>query len=498
MALADTIKDFLIGVGFDVDEQSAGKAESVINTIDEVVRKLGDVLVSAGGQIKGFLSGVTNGSAEISNVAGSMDAAADAAAGLSENELRAAQDMANVAESAGKAATASKNLADSQIAATDAADGNAVATRGASNAADALAQAAQKTAKSLGDSSAAAQKAATASGTAASTSKQLTDAQDKLARNSEKAAKGLDKANESAKMEGAKKGTSNVSGLEGQLQKVTDTIKRFVAAAVTMFIGSGIKSAISDAISFSEELVQSAKQLGKTTEEARAYNMALKAMGKTADEIKNSKALTKTFEDLQNIGKQLALPDGAAGLTMIHQIQDGFLQLRLTANYALQWLIYKVQTVAEGPLTEVRDMITGIREWFGSHVEEIATGIAKALGAVIQIFTSLITAVQGVIGWIDKLPPSIKIVGAVALAVIAAIHSKMFLITMIVGAILLLIDDFVTYMQGGDSLFGGFWGKLIEWVEKATPYIEAFIDYFSTGLEAIGSALGWLVDLLGL
>lgn len=411
--MADTIKDYLVGIGFQVDEAGAGAAEGALNGIDSAVKSLGEILVTAGEQIRTVFASIADGVPALSETASGMDGAAASADGLAASELGAAESLSRTAQSAGEAA------------------------------------------------------------------------------------EGLGKADQKAAMESAKKGASNVSSLDDKLKKASASVKKFAAAAVTMLGLSSLKTAITDAITFTLELSDSAKELGKTTEEARAYDLALSAMGKTADEIAKSDSLTQTFNDLQAIGTQMALPEGAEGLTMISELKDGFLSLKLTANYALQWLIYKMQTVAEGPLSEVRDMLTGIREWFSGHIEEIAAAIAKVIGGVIQVITSAITAVKSIIDWIDRLPPSIKTAGAIALAVIAAIHSKTFLITAILSAILLLVDDFVTYMQGGDSLFGDFWGKCIEWVNKVKPYIETFIHYFSAGLDAIGAAVKWVCDLLG-
>lgn len=426
---AETIKDFLVGVGFDVDEAGASQADSVIEGLRSIIDDLARVLTTAAENVKGLIDGAVDSTA-----------AFDSTAEAIQSETEATQENAEALQQSTEAH--------------------------------------REGAESVND---------------------YGDAQEKAGKKAEAAEKQYKKADEAAKMKGAKEGTSNVQNLDGQLKKATDTIKKFAAAAITLLIGSGIKSAITDTIKFSDELIKSSKSMKKTVEEARAYNTALQVMGKTVQEINADKSLKSMFEDLQGIGSELALPEAAQGVSTIRNLMDAFTQLKFVANYALQWIMYKIQTVAEGPLAEVRDLITGMRDWFAGNIQKIAEGIATAFGWVIQIFTSFAKVVQSVIGWIDKLPPSIKTVGAVALAVIAAVKSKTALVTLIVSGILLLLDDLQTYLEGGDSLFGDFWGACISWAEKVGPVIQSIIDWLGTFLSDVGEAIisvyNWLSEM---
>ena len=438
MMAAETMKEYLVGIGFDLDEGGAAQADAALQQLDGILKNLGKVLENTATAIRELLTEFRGGKGEIDQSAAALDTASDAAQDLAESENRAA------------------------AAAGDMANANAAA---------------------------------------ASSTDQLAEKADQAAKSTEKAAKSFKKADQAAKLDNAKKGSENVSKLDDKLKQVSGTVKAFVGAAITMMLGSSLGEYIKETINFTESLGKSAKALKKSYEEARAYNTALATMGKTADEIAKDGSLKKTFNELQSLGKQLALPDAAQGLKGISEIKDGLLQLKFVGNYAMQWLMYKIQTVAEGPLAQVRDMVTGIKDWFAGNIEKVAEGMAKAFGNVVQLFMSLITAVKAVIGWIGELPPAIKIVGAVILTVIAMVKSKFALITVIVTAILLLIDDFVTYMQGGDSLFGGFWGKCVEWAEKVIPVVEKVIgwisDFLTTVWDATTSVISWL-DEMGL
>lgn len=221
-------------------------------------------------------------------------------------------------------------------------------------------------------------------------------------------------------------------------------------------------------------------------------------MGKTAEEIKGSDALTATFSELQALGARMALPEAAQGVTAIRSLKDAFLQLKMVGSYAMQWIMYKVQTVAEGPLAEVRDIITSIKEWFANNIESVATVAAEAFGMIVQSVASVIKFVKLLWDAINSLPTPIKAVLSITLAAIAMIKSKFALITAIVTTIVLLIDDFMTYLEGGDSLFGDFWGTCIEWAAKVAPAIQAVIDWISNFITSIWdgtvSLIGWLKE----
>lgn len=303
----------------------------------------------------------------------------------------------------------------------------------------------------------------------------------------------LREVNKQGKLSNLKQGKHNVHELELAMKKASGTIKKLAKMAVGYLVGSNILTAFKNVMEFNENLAKSAKELKKTVEQTRAYNLALQVMGKTAKEIEKDKSLKATFENLQKIGNSLALPEAAAGIRNIGAVKDSLMELKMVGSYAIQWIYYKVQELAAGPLAETRKLLGGMRDWLSGNIKNIAEGIGKAFGWVVQIINSVAIAIGKVLGWIDKLPPAIKIAGAAAIAVIMAVKSKTALITMIITAILLLIDDFVTYMEGGESLFGDFWGACIEWIKKIQPAIDAvsgWIEGLLNNIWEIFSAIG--------
>lgn len=488
--MASSLKDYLVGIGFEVDEGGAQKANDAISGLDDLVTGLGGILKTTLDSLKTLIDEFSGGAGKINETADGMDAAAQAADSLADSEQQAAQGVADAADAAAQSASAMDMAA-------DAAGTMADSTDHAAGAADALADSEDRAASGMRGASDAASQQSTALSKASGSADKLGSSIDKVGKESAKTEKALRDVNKKAKLEGAKEGSKNAQGLADGMKKAADTAKRLAAAAVGYIIGNSFKDAMVDTYVFMESIGDTAKAMKKGVEETRAYQTALNLMGKSAEDIKKSGALTQAFNELQALGAQMALPEAAQGVTAIRTLKDTFLQLKMVGNYALQWLMYKIQTVAEGPLMEIQDIMTGMKNWFVGNVEKIATVAAQAFAYVTQTVSSVIKFVGMLFDAINSLPTPIKTTLAIALAAIAMIKSKFALITAVITGITLLIDDFVTYLEGGDSLFGDFWGKCIEWAEKVRPFVEGFISCFSTGLQAISDAFTWLCDLVG-
>ena len=227
---AETIKDFLVGIGFDVDESGSAKADSAMNNLDSAVKRLGSGLAGTARNLKGMID-------------------------------TAVTSVSKSTQSVNKNTTAVL---------------------------------------------------------------QSTQAHEKGAESVQKLGAAHEKAGEQAK-----KNSDNVRKLDNQIRKATGTIKKYMTAALSVVIGSGIKSVITDVIQFNNGLVKSAKELKKSVEEARSYNLALKVMGKTIQDIEADESQKALFNDLQGIGKQLALPEAAdrVGHLLVARLVQDLLRL---------------------------------------------------------------------------------------------------------------------------------------------------------------------------
>ena len=67
-------------------------------------------------------------------------------------------------------------------------------------------------------------------------------------------------------------------------------------------------------------------------------------------------------------------------------------------------------------------------------------------------------------------------------AILAFVTSPLGLFLLALGAIILLVDDFMTYMEGGESLFGEYWGAMIGWVKDNEGALRSLWDMLVLGM----------------
>lgn len=382
--MAETLKDYLVGIKFNVDQAGAGKANQTVSDLDAATQRLGEVLMQAAAAFQGLIAQAKSGNNAVKETSNSMKQGSDSAKKLSQN---------------------------------------------------------------------------------------------------------LKSVNKEGKLSSLKQGKKHVNELDHTMRKAASTLKKYLKLAAGYLVGNGILSTFKGVMEFNEGLAKSAKELKKTVEQTRAYNLALQVMGKTAKEIEQDKSLKATFENLQQIGNSLALPEAAAGIRNIGAVKDSLMELKMVGSYALQWIYYKMQEVAAGPLAETREILGSIRKWLSGNIQNIAGGIAKAFGWIVQIINSVAKAIGKVMGFIHELPDSVKWAVGIIAALILSIKSKAFRTFGILGLILLLLDDFITYLEGGDSLFGDFWQGCIDGYNKyVKPIIDTAIKKFDEFIQKVVKA----------
>ena len=128
---------------------------------------------------------------------------------------------------------------------------------------------------------------------------------------------------------------------------------------------------------------------------------------------------------------------------------------------------------------------------------------AKIMRSVSPAIKWLIDKLNDFSDWIDRNQNNIIRFFSVVAGVITAILIPAFLklavamltnpltwIIGLIGLLILVIDDLVTYLRGGDALFGAFWGPLVEWCKIAWEWIKEIYQLFldSTAFKAFQAA----------
>ena len=100
------------------------------------------------------------------------------------------------------------------------------------------------------------------------------------------------------------------------------------------------------------------------------------------------------------------------------------------------------------------------------------TNVFKWILKLGQVFTNtfrfLNKVISSTIGWKAALLILVGVLAVVKRAMLAAfLTNPIGWVIMLIGALMLVIDDLMTYLDGGESLFGGYWKPCIEWGKKA-------------------------------
>lgn len=145
--------------------------------------------------------------------------------------------------------------------------------------------------------------------------------------------------------------------------------------------------------------------------------------------------------------------------------------------------------LAFGFLPTLQRMVSGLDDWLKKNKDLIVNGITGLLRAITSIlgvvwnfirFIDLI--VEKTLGW-EKM---LYVLGAALLWVNRAMligfaTNPVFWIIAAIGVLLILIDDFMTYLDGGQSEFGNFWGAMLEWIDKISPALKSLWDMLILG-----------------
>lgn len=135
--------------------------------------------------------------------------------------------------------------------------------------------------------------------------------------------------------------------------------------------------------------------------------------------------------------------------------------------------------------------------------ELIENGIKKLLAIVTgaaQVLTNFVRfigkVVEGTVGWKNAMLVIIGVLGIMKRAMIAAfITNPIVWVVAAIAGLLLLIDDFMTYLDGGESEFGEFWGSMLGWIKDNQEAIDLLKQIFMGFVNFVAGAVALIVGI---
>lgn len=270
--------------------------------------------------------------------------------------------------------------------------------------------------------------------------------------------------------------------------EATAVVSSFVVTAVV-----GMAKLLSDLGNAQIRYEMLARQMWTTQQNAEALDTTLKAMGTTLDQLYLSPTLMQQFQELHSQAFQMMPPaEFQRQMAFIQSITFEFKRLKLEGTYALQWIGYYFIKYMSGPIVNIKTTLSEINNIIIKTMPYWTKVVAEVMSWFAQFGVTAVEAIKDIAKVFNDvghmIPNNIKLIGLAILALAAlASTGPIGWITAAIIALGLAVNDFFTYIHGGQSEFGPFWQKLISLYNylKDTGAIDAFKNGFQTAMKDI-------------
>ena len=310
--------------------------------------------------------------------------------------------------------------------------------------------------------------------------------------------------------------SSLVSKMSTSLGKGTAGIVTMIASAVVA-VGK-FTTSVAEADMATQN---AANSMWMNVDAYRVTQNAVESLGYSMNElstIARNPELTNRFSELVELGKQTAAPKELDSmLKKVRDVTFEFDKMQVIAKNGIRQILYYFLKYLGVDLDNMQNKLASVNKFLQENLPKIAAAIAKvlyyiyrvgkAIGYVISLGAKLI---GGIYNFMKKFPSTFKVFIGIISAILLAINPVLTIILAGLSAIILLIDDYMTWQRGGKSYFGDSWKKVEDFIEKAKDKfewlfekIEWAVDYIIDSLgpffewlfDAFDSAFGWLKDV---
>lgn len=303
---------------------------------------------------------------------------------------------------------------------------------------------------------------------------------------------------------GEDKISSLVSKMSTSLGKGTAGIVTMIASAVVA-VGK-FTTAVAEADIATQN---AANSMWMNVDAYRVTQNAVESLGYSMNElstIARNPELTNRFSELVELGKQTAAPKELDSmLKKVRDVTFEFDKMQVIAKNGIRQIVYYFLKYLGVDLDNMQSKLASVNKFLQENLPKIAAAIAKvlyyiyrvgkAIGYVISLGVKLI---GGIYNFMKKFPSTFKVFIGIISAILLAINPVLTIILAGLSAIILLIDDYMTWQRGGKSYFGDSWKKVEDFIEKAKDKFEWLFEKIEWAVDYIIDSLGpffeWLFD----
>lgn len=315
---------------------------------------------------------------------------------------------------------------------------------------------------------------------------------------------------------GTDKMVSMVSKMTSSLAKGTVGIITLVSSAVVA-VGKLIVS-VADA---DMQMQNAANSMWMNVDAYRVTEDAVTSLGYSMNElstIARNPELTARFKELVSLGQQTSEPKELDSmLKKVRDVTFEFDKMKVIAKNGVRQIVYYFMKYLGVDIDEIRAKLSNFNKFLQENLPKISAVIAKVLyyiyriGKAIAYVVSLgAKLISGAYNFMKKFPATFKVFIGVIGAILLTINPILTIILAGLSAIVLLIDDYMTWKRGGKSLFGdkwqgveGFLNKakgVLEWIFEQIEWAVNYIinnlkPFFSWLYDIFSDMFGWLKDI---
>lgn len=244
------------------------------------------------------------------------------------------------------------------------------------------------------------------------------------------------------------------------------------------------------------------RQLWTTKENAKDVSSALDILGANMNDLWLSPTLLKQFKQLREDSSKLRIPpELTKNLKVVQGIGLEFKRLKQSMGLLFQWIGNYILKYLAGPLDGVRGKTHSFNDWLIQNIPKIG----KVIGSIIGILLRIVTIVGKIVGVVAKLAsPILRVIKLVKNLINSfdeapegvkkSVKAIVGILMMILSPILLiigLIDDLITYFEGGKSVIGSFIDKITSKSETAGKIIKGIVTAIKAILTGGLSLVPW-------
>lgn len=224
-----------------------------------------------------------------------------------------------------------------------------------------------------------------------------------------------------------------------------------------------------------------ARTMWTTQRQAYAFSLTLKALGANLQDLYLSPTLMAQYQKLHAVALQMQTPGNYnAEMGLIQGVSLQIKQMKLEANYALQWIGYYFIKYMQGPISKVQAVLQAINGQIIHNMPTWTRKVAAVMASFMQAGIYIVQALGNVYSWLVKMLAYMPgwargIVAAFALINVAVAVSPFGRFLMMLTGVVLVFDDFVTYLHGGKSALGAFGAVLLGVIGVFATYKTALL-----------------------